>query len=95
LQEILRLRHEGAVAAGDPNVPVLGTTVEHHLAQGDPEPVRLGTGDGRSAAATCVAAVTATPGTRPAATGGRSQLLLGAALLLAAVFLRRTRPVRP
>jgi hypothetical protein len=92
LQEILRLRHEGAVAAGNPNVPVLGNNVEHHLAQGEPVPVRLGSGDGRSASATCVAAVTAgRPGTRPAATGGRGVLLAaGLAVLLAAMAMRRT-----
>jgi hypothetical protein len=96
LQEILRLRHEGAVAAGNPNVPVLGTTVEHKLAQGDPTPVVLGPAKGSGAAA-CVAAVTqARPsGTRPAATGGRPHLVLAAVLVLAALVLRRsTRSTR-
>jgi YVTN family beta-propeller protein len=90
LQEVLRLRHEGAAALGNPNVPVLGDEVERRLAQGDPEPVKLGAGDGRSGAAACVAAVTAAPAGATAATGGRAYLALAAILLALGLFVRRT-----
>lgn len=41
LQEVLRLRHDGAVAAGEPGVPVLADEQEHRLDTSAPEPVRL------------------------------------------------------
>jgi YVTN family beta-propeller protein len=90
LQEILRLRHEGAVAAGNPNVPVLGNEVEHHLAQGAPEAVTLGPDPGGSAAAVCVAAVaTAQAPGRLAGTGGTARVGFALALVALAVLLRR------
>jgi YVTN family beta-propeller protein len=90
LQEVLRLRHEGAVAAGSPNVPVLGDDVEHQLAEGSPEAVRLGTGDGRPGAVVCAAAVTAPAGgVRPAATGGAGYVLAGVLVLLLGLAVRR------
>ncbi len=41
MQEALRLRHEGAVAAGDPAAPATRDVQEHHLASGAPPAVRL------------------------------------------------------
>jgi hypothetical protein len=41
LQEVLRLAHDGAAAAGAPGVPVLRDEVEHRLASGSPAPLSL------------------------------------------------------
>lgn len=46
LQEVLRLRHQGAEAAGEPGVPVLTDAVQHTLATGSPRPLRLSTEPG-------------------------------------------------
>ncbi|HZN13099.1 MAG TPA: beta-propeller fold lactonase family protein [Acidimicrobiales bacterium] len=84
LQEVLRLRHDGAAAAGEPGIPQLTDTVERRLAVGEPSPVKL---SGRKASCTDVAAAGATqPGPLPV-TGG-TDLLPGLLLLAAAAALR-------
>lgn len=82
LQEILRLRHEGALEAGNPNIPVLANVQEHHLASGDPVPASL-TGARGNAEACGLGA--ASPGSL--AQGGRRLPATGAAGALIALLV--------
>jgi YVTN family beta-propeller protein len=96
LQEVLRLRHEGAVAAGSPNAFDNGDEVEHRLDVGSPEPVVLddASGDGSTEGCAVVAGASTTQtemeragGGRLPATGGHSEGLLAAGLLLGILSL--------
>jgi hypothetical protein len=105
LQTVLRLRHEGAAAAGEPGVPVLTDDVEHRLASGSPDPVELAASPGGPCPLLAVAApgapaapsAPAAPAPPPVlpATGDSVPLVIAAAgLVLGLVLLRvsaRTR----
>ena len=86
LQEVLRLRHEGAAEAKLAGIPQLTDTVEHRLATGEPTPLRLKAAPGGS----CPLVAGAAAGGSLPATGGRTWLLLAGALLVAAALVRRT-----
>ena len=97
LQEVLRLRHEGALAVGSPNVFANDTDVEHRLIEGSPDAIVLPPATGHAPAAACVAAV-ATPRPQPTQpsganrlppTGSSGLLVAGLALGMAGLVARR------
>jgi len=94
LQEVLRLRHEGAAAAGEPGIPVLTDTVEHRLSPGEPAPLQLAASPGGG----CPLALGATvPSRSTPATGGGSErwrIVLAAACLVLAAAARRSSTCR-
>ncbi|MEY2419576.1 MAG: hypothetical protein QOG90_2256 [Actinomycetota bacterium] len=85
LQEVLRLRHEGAAQAHEPGVPQLTDKVEHTLANGEPARLALAPKPGGA----CPLAVAgSTEGSLPA-TGGRNEMAVVAMLVAAAIAVRR------
>ncbi|MEY2588164.1 MAG: hypothetical protein QOJ67_148 [Acidimicrobiaceae bacterium] len=100
LQTVLRLRHEGAAAAGEAGVPALTDDVEHRLASGSPEALALSSSPGGSCPL-LVAAGAPAPAPAPApgnvgpllpATGATIPLNLAlAGLALALVTIRFAR----
>ena len=68
MQEALRLRHDGAVAAGDPAAPATPDVQEHHLASGSPPPVTIPAAPAGADPAACRGS-TASSGTVPSAAG--------------------------
>jgi hypothetical protein len=89
LQEVLRVRHAGAQAAGEPGVPVLANDVEHRLDRSSPPALVLAPSPGGG----CPLAVAAQRGAGLAPTGGDGRLVLPAVacLVLALVSRRRRR----
>jgi hypothetical protein len=93
LQTVLRLRHEGAEAAGEPGVPILTDEVENRLATGSPEPLALAESPGGTCPLLAAAAPAGAPSILPA-TGGSVPLLIAAAGVLLAIGLLRLRGPR-
>jgi LPXTG-motif cell wall-anchored protein len=98
LQTVLRLRHEGAAAAGEAGVPALTDDVEHRLASGSPEALALSSSPGGSCPLLVAAGAPATPpapgnvGPVLPATGATIPLSLAlAGLALALVTIRFAR----
>jgi hypothetical protein len=85
LQAVLRARHAGAQAAGEPGVPVLANEVEHRLDTSSPKPLALSANPGGACPLTSVAAARGS-GLPP--TGRNARLLIPAALCLAFALSR-------
>jgi YVTN family beta-propeller protein len=86
LQEVLRLRHEGAALAHEPGIPQLTDTVEHTLATGDPARLKLPA----KAEGECPLVLgAATDGSLPATGGHSGELALVAVLIALAIAVRR------
>ena len=88
LQEVLRVRHDGAAAAGEPGVPQLNNEAEHRLAAGSPAAVTLPT-----KTASCGAArgdARGYGGVLPSTGSNPLWLAAGLAALLAGLVGRRT-----
>jgi hypothetical protein len=103
LQTVLRLRHEGAEAAGEPGVPVLTDDVEHRLASGSPDALALAASPGGPCPLAAVAGAPSGPSAAPAgpaagrplpATGGGVPLAIAAAGFALALALLRLRSAR-
>ncbi len=90
LQEVLRLRHDGAVAAGEPGVPVLADDQEHRLDTSSPDPVQLAAEPGGACPIAQLAAQQTGGGSLPA-TGRQAWLLVPAVLCLALSLVARPR----
>ena len=87
LQSVLRVRHEGAVAAAEPGVPVLANEVEHRLDTSSPTPLALAADPG----GTCPLTVAAARPSGLPPTGGDARLFVPAVLCLALALLVRSR----